>query len=133
MDNHFHLLMQVPNPRDLSRAMAGMLLAYVRYFHTRYGFVGHLWQGRFKSPAVEAETYLLSCGRYVERNPVDAKLVERPWDYAWSSFRAYACGLVDPLLSPNPWYDNLSPTPGRRRRLWRAFLLGEDAREPAIR
>jgi hypothetical protein len=42
--------------------MAGLLLAYARYFNGRYGFVGHLWQGRFKSPAVQREHYWLSCG-----------------------------------------------------------------------
>jgi REP-associated tyrosine transposase len=46
MTNHVHLLVQPDNPRRLSSLMAGLLLAYVRYFNRRYGFVGHLWQGR---------------------------------------------------------------------------------------
>src|SRR5262249_13872805 len=48
MSNHFHLLMQLKNARQLSALMAGLLRAYVHYFNRRYGFVGHLWQGRFK-------------------------------------------------------------------------------------
>jgi putative transposase len=95
--------------------------------------VGHLFQGRFKSPAVEAEGYLLSCGRYVERNPLAAGLAALPWDYRWSSCRAYALGQADGLLAANPWYEGLSPEPGRRQALWREFLLGEDPKEAVVR
>src|SRR5438105_3012059 len=57
MNNHFHLLVQCETARELSPWMAGLLRSYVHYFHRRYAFVGHLWQGRFKSPAVEIEDY----------------------------------------------------------------------------
>ena len=72
MTNHFHLLLQLDDPRRLSALMAGLLRAYVHHCARRHGFVGHLWQGRFKSPAIQCSTYLLSCGRYIERNPVEA-------------------------------------------------------------
>ena len=69
MGNHFHVLLQLPDPRGVSRVMAGLLVAYWHHYRLRLGLVGHLFQGRFKSPAVEADEYLLSCGRYIERNP----------------------------------------------------------------
>ena len=50
MDNHFHLLLHLLNPRHLSPLLAGLLRAYVHHFHRRHRFVGHLWQGRFKTP-----------------------------------------------------------------------------------
>ena len=50
MDNHFHLLLQLQEPRHLSPLLAGLLRAYVHHFHRRHRFVGHLWQGRFKTP-----------------------------------------------------------------------------------
>src|SRR5438552_7674435 len=115
LDNHFHLLLQLAQPRQLSRLMASMLVAYVRYFQRRYRFVGHVFQGRFKSPAIEAESYLLSCGRYLERNPVAANLVQDAWQYRWSSCRAYALGVNDSLLASNPWYEQWSPEPTRRQ------------------
>jgi putative transposase len=133
MGNHFHLLLQLADPRRLSREMAGLMVAYWHHYRRRYGLVGHLFQGRFKSPAVEADAYLLSCGRYVERNPVEAGLAARPWEWRWSSARAYALGEADALVAPNPWCEALSPEPGRRRELWREFLLGEDAKEEAVR
>jgi putative transposase len=132
LSNHFHLLLQLPQPRQLSRMMAGMLVAYARYMQRRYRFVGHVFQGRFKSPAVDAETYLLSCGRYIERNPMAAGLPGDPWTYRWSSCRAYALGEADPLLATNPWYEQLSVELSRRQELWREFLLGEDPKEEAV-
>jgi putative transposase len=113
--------------------MAGLLRSYVHHFHQRSGFVGPLWQGRFKSPAIERDGYLLSCGRYVERNPVEAGLVSKPWEYPWSSCRAYALGELDALLNSNPLYEELAATAERRRQLWREFLLGADEKEEAVR
>jgi putative transposase len=133
MSNHLHLLMQLDDPRRLSALMAGLLLAYARYFNRRYRFVGHLWQGRFKSPAVQREQYWLSCGRYIERNPLEAGLVKAPWDYPWSSCRYYALGQPNALLAEDPCFTELSPDPNRRQVLWREFLLGEDMRESVIR
>jgi REP element-mobilizing transposase RayT len=56
MSNHFHLLVQLPDPRRLSRLVAGLLVAYWHHYRRRYALVGHLLQGRFKSPVIEAET-----------------------------------------------------------------------------
>ena len=50
LNNHCHLLLQLPEPRRLSRVVAGQLVAYVRYVQRRHRFVGHVFQGRFKSP-----------------------------------------------------------------------------------
>jgi putative transposase len=133
MSNHFHLLVQLPDPERLSALVAGLLRAYVHYFNRRYAFVGHLWQGRFKSPAIEAEPYLLSCGRYIERNPLEAGLVAAPCDYAWSSCRAYVLGESNELLSANCWYESLGESAALRQRRWLEFLQGDDRAEPAIR
>jgi putative transposase len=133
MDNHFHLLLQLRDARHLSPLLAGLLRAYGHHVHRRYGFVGHLWQGRFKSPAVQRDGYLLSCGRYLERNPVEAGLVAAPWDYAWSSSRCYALGEPTPLLAENPCYAELAPDRAGRQRRWREFLLGADPLEEAVR
>jgi putative transposase len=132
MSNHFHLLLRCERVEDLSPWIAGLLRAYVHYYHRRYGFVGHLWQGRFRSPAVAAEDYFLSCARYLERNPVAAGVVAEPWQYPWSSCPAYALGVADPLLSYNVWYQGLGGDPEARQGRWREFLLGDDPREAAV-
>jgi len=132
MSNHFHLAVQLKDPRQLSAFMAGLQRSYVHYFNRRYRFVGHLFQGRFKSPSIQRDSYLLSCGRYIERNPLAAKLVSLPWDYPWSSCRYYALGEANALLSENPCYSEFAATAGRRQQLWQEFLLAEDPKEAAI-
>src|SRR5260370_37225913 len=72
---------QVPDPRRLPACVAGLLGVYAFYCNRRRGFVGHLFQGRFQSPIVQREGYWLSCGRYIERNPVEASMVGQAWDY----------------------------------------------------
>jgi putative transposase len=133
MSNHFHLLVHCDRGPDLSTWMAGLLRAYVHYFHRRTGFVGHLWQGRLRSPAVGVEEYFLSCACYIERNPLAAGLVSEPWQYRWSSCCAYALGVPDPLLSFNVWYQGLGGEADVRQARWRDFLLGDDPREAVIR
>jgi putative transposase len=66
------------------------------YFNAKYGFVGHAWQGRPRMCAMDA-SHLWNAIRYVERNPVRAKMVERAEDYLWSSAAAH-CGLRDDIL-----------------------------------
>jgi putative transposase len=136
MNNHFHLLASCPEPAGLSKWMAGLMRSYVHYYNRRYGFQGHLWQGRFKSPVVGVEEYFLSCARYIERNPVRAGLVTKPWAYRWSSCRAYALGEENPLLHYNEynvWYRGLGATSEERQARWREFLLGDDPHEEEIR
>jgi len=133
MSNHFHLLLQLADPAQLSGLVAGLLRSYVHYYNRRHGFVGHLWQGRFKSPAIEAERYVLSCGRYIERNPLEAGMVQSPWDYPWSSCRAYASGEPNALLARNSWYEDLGQRPEFRQGRWREFPEDADPSEPVIR
>jgi putative transposase len=132
MSNHFHLLLQLDNPKRLSSLMAGMLLAYVHYCHRRYGFVGHLWQGRFKSPLVQREDYWLSCGGYIERNPLEVGLCVVPWEYEWSSCRTYALGEANELLTENPCYTERCDTAAARQEWWRRFLMEEDPRQKVV-
>ena len=95
MTNHVHLLLAIPQEGSLAKAMQGINLSYTLWFNRKYKRVGHLWQGRFKSFPVENDLYLLSCGRYIERNPLRAGIVGKPGDYPWSSFQSHAKGLLD--------------------------------------
>jgi len=79
MSNHCHWLVRLEAARRLSALLAGLLGAYVHHSYRRQGFVGNRWQGRFKSPAVQDGVYLLSCGRYIERNPLEVGLCSEPW------------------------------------------------------
>lgn len=84
MPNHVHLI-AVPNKEDgLRRAIGEAHRRYTRRVNFREKWRGHLWQGRFASFVMDEE-YLLAAARYIERNPVRAGLVTRPWEYRWSS------------------------------------------------
>ena len=50
---------------------------YVQYINRQYKRSGTLWEGRFKASLVQAETYLRTCSRYIELNPVRAQMVMR--------------------------------------------------------
>jgi REP element-mobilizing transposase RayT len=99
MGNHFHLVIHT-RAGNLSRLMRHINGVYTQSFNRRHGLVGHLFQGRFKALLVDRDAYLLALCRYVERNPVAARLVGQPADWAWSSCRAHL-GLVP---TP-PWLD----------------------------
>lgn len=94
MDNHYHLLLDTPEP-NLSRGMRRVNGSYTQRFNWRHHRIGHLLQGRFKSLLVERESYLLELCRYVVLNPVRAGMVSLPEEWIWSSYGATA-GLTRP-------------------------------------
>lgn len=89
MTNHFHLVVETPHA-NLSRGMHWLLTKYASWFNRRHERSGHLFQGRFKSVIVDSETYFARVLRYVVLNPVRARMVTRPDQYRWSSYRASA-------------------------------------------
>ncbi len=89
MTNHFHLVVQTPEP-NLSKGMHWLNGRYAAWFNRRHKRSGHLFGGRFKSHLVEKESYLANVMRYVVLNPVRAGIVNRPEEYRWSSYRATA-------------------------------------------
>jgi len=100
-------------------------LAYLYHFRKRYRFWGHFWQGRFKSLLIEKDSYLISCGRYIETNPVRAKIVKAPADYPYSSCKFYAYGKRDDLIDEDPLYQQLAKTVKERQSRYRDSLKTE--------
>ena len=87
MPNHFHLVLQARAAGAVSAAMQWAQTSYVSRFRAKYASSGHIFQGRFKSFPIQNDEHLVTVMRYVERNPVRAKLVERATDWSWSSAR----------------------------------------------
>lgn len=123
MPNHVHLLVSAEEFRHLPKFMQGLSQCYEKYYRKRYSHSGHLWQGRYKSIPIEQESYLLECARYVERNPVRAKMVDEPNQYAWSSYRIYAEGLASDLVDLDRVYLSLGETSNARQEVYRTYLL----------
>jgi len=101
MPNHVHLIL-VPSDEDgLRGALGEAHRRYTRHINLREGWRGFLWQGRFASFPMD-EAYLLTCARYIELNPVRAKLAKRARDWKWSSARAHLAGKSDGLADVKP-------------------------------
>jgi putative transposase len=133
MTNHFHLLVR-PEPRQsISRILQSVTVAHTWGYHKRHQTVGHVWQGRFKSPVVQDDGHLLVVLRYIEANPLRAGLVADPAAYPWSSFPAHGLGLPDPLLDLVPLLDELGRTPKERQSRWRRRVSASTKNEEVIR
>lgn len=126
MPNHFHFLLKVQKAKDLPASMHRLQLSYARYFKKAYRFTGHVFQERFRSPRISEESYYLQCGRYIERNPLRAQLVQQPEEYPYSSARFYLRGDPDGLITPNPYYQQMGNSDSERRERYRQFLALED-------
>ncbi len=88
MDNHVHLLIN-EGEDEISRVMKRINTSYAYYFNNKYGRVGHLFQDRFKSEAIEEDNYLLAAARYIHNNPVKAGISKQAGEYRWSSCSEY--------------------------------------------
>jgi putative transposase len=88
MTNHVHLI-AIPSGADsLARALGRTHFHYSQYINQLHKRSGHLWQARFYSCALD-ERHAWAALRYVEQNPVRARLAREPWDWAWSSAAAH--------------------------------------------
>ena len=88
---------------NLRPFVGGIQQTYAQHYYFRHGGGGLFWQGRFKSKPVEIGGYLVSCGRYIERNPVRAGIVEEPWSYKWTSATHYVKGDADSITDTNAY------------------------------
>ncbi len=87
MPNHFHLVLHPREDGDLQKFMQWLTLTHTQRWHTKNRTIGtgHLYQGRYKSFLIEEGNHLLSVIRYVERNPLRAKLVRKAENWGFSS------------------------------------------------
>jgi hypothetical protein len=122
MDNHYHLLIETPEP-NLSEGMRQLNGRYTQGFNRMHDRVGHVFQGRYRAIVLEKESHLLEVCRYVALNPVRAKAVERPEEWNWSSYGrtaglapSHPCLVVDWLLG------QFATERTEAQRLYRVFV-----------
>jgi len=126
MPNHIHLLIQAQKAQDLPKFMQVTLQVYANYFRNKYNSVGFMFQNRYKSYLIEKQNYLLECARYIERNPLRAKLVTDLSEYNWSSLSFYIKGLEDGIIKiKNPLYLEFANTDQERRRIYYNYISEE--------
>ena len=104
MTNHVHLLLTPQKADTVPELIISLGRRYVQYINRSYHRTGTLWDSRYKSSLIQAETYLIACQRYIELNPVRAAMVDDPAHYRWTSYRTNALGEVNAKLTPHPLY-----------------------------
>ena len=128
MTNHIHLVAVPKTGEGLQQTLKPLHMRHAQRINRTRGWKGHLWQGRFFSSALD-EAYLWAAIRYVERNPVRARMVRKAESYPWSSAQAH-CGLrQDEVLTTKPsWRKQFEAIVD-----WSAWLAqGDEPRELAI-
>jgi putative transposase len=103
MPNHFHLVLHSKKDGDIQKFMQWVTLTHTQRWHIQNRTVGsgHLYQGRYKSFIIEKDNHLQAVIRYVERNPLRAKLVKKAENWSFSSLLKRLSGKSK-LLSPWP-------------------------------
>jgi len=122
MANHVHLLVTPSGARGASELAQSLCDRYQRYVAEAYDNEVRLWEEGSEMWPVHAKRYVLACMRYIELNPVRARLVRQPGDYRWSSFRSNALGLEDAIVTPHPLYYALGRSPEARRKSYARFV-----------
>jgi putative transposase len=124
MTNHVHLLLA---PREATSSLGQLMKAFAarmtRYRNKVEGRTGTLWESRYKSSVVQTDTYLLACSRYIELNPVRARMVASAEDYRWSSFGLRLNDFSESTwLDKDPCFLKLGSKDAIRRERYKSFV-----------
>src|SRR5688572_1185622 len=105
MPNHWHLVLWPKADGDLARFMQRLTITHVRRWvehRHRVGW-GSIYQGRYKSFPVQADRHFRTVMRYVERNPLRAKMVRRAERWLYSSLGQQHAGPEHPAIPLSEW------------------------------
>jgi putative transposase len=128
MPNHFHLVIETPEP-NISAGMQRLNSTYAQWFNVRYGYTGHLFQGRFYGQLVESAYHLLELARYVVLNPVRAGFCSDAGGWKWSSYRAIVGEIKRTGFLTVGWLlSQFGRDPRRARDTFRQFVLDAPSR-----
>lgn len=116
MPNHWHLVIGPTGSRRLSALMQWVTATHARRWHLHRGTVGQgpVYQGRFFADPLPNLGDLVRVCRYVERNPLRARLVRRAQDWPWGSLaeRLRSPALLPladaPFLGTPAWVDHVN-------------------------
>jgi putative transposase len=122
MGNHLHLLLTVADTGGVAGLLDTVCARHDRYAGEKMGRSCSLWGDGFEASAIHARRHLYACMRYIELNPVRARLVRKPDAFRWSSYAANALGAEDTLVTPHAFYYALGRSPEARREAYRRLF-----------
>jgi putative transposase len=115
MRNHVHIIMEVKKAEELMNIMAWINWRYAIWYNRSNNLTGHFWEDRFYSSAITSDEYLLACMRYLDLNPVRARITETQNAWKYSTFRIYASSVKRPFIDLPDTYMELGRTKEERR------------------
>jgi len=126
MPNHFHLILSEITEGGISRYLQRIQNSYGKYFNTRYGKSGHVFQGVFRSVHIESNEQLLHTSAYIHKNPKEMAHTKLSLEeYPWSSYRDY--------VEKNRWGKLLEQTlildQFKTKEEYRTFVRTSNAKE----
>ncbi|MFM9967216.1 MAG: transposase [Burkholderiales bacterium] len=122
MGNHVHLLLTPSMQGGISCLMQHLGRRYQRHLADTWQRAGPLWEAHFDITSVHHHRYVLACMRYIELNPVRARLAARPELFPWSSHRHNALGEENALITPHSAYALLARDTVARRLVYRGLF-----------
>ena len=125
MTNHVHMAIQCHDD-PLANFMRFTASGYARSTNKKLNRSGHLFERRYRSILVDASLYAMQLVRYIHRNPLRAKLVERLSEYPWSSHAAYQTGIGPEWLTLDWALSMFGDSPASALRQYRHFVALED-------
>jgi putative transposase len=93
MDNHVHLLATPQKEDGLRKVIGETHRLYAREVNFRKKVRGHLFQERFFSCPLD-DSHSVAAARYIERNPVRAKMCKQAWSYEFLSANSQARNIT---------------------------------------
>ncbi|MBU1043379.1 MAG: transposase [Candidatus Omnitrophica bacterium] len=122
MKNHVHFIAVPEEETSIGNVFKYANMRYSLYFNRKRGVGGHLFQGRFFSSIMD-EKHTLVCARYIERNPVRAKILKEPVAWQWSSARVHCGNDFNDFLGVNKLFNYIEIP----KHEWKKFISEDDA------
>ena len=122
MTNHVHILITPADALGPGRMMKAVAQNFTEYINRARKRTGSLWEGRFWSGMVGEADYVMRCQRYIELNPVEARMVDSPTAYPWTSYHANAGYRDKGFLVTRPEFQGLGESESTRIQRYREYL-----------
>ena len=124
MSNHVHFIVIPKDEDSIARAFNTSHMRYSQYRNKKSNTTGHLWQGRFFSCVMD-DKHLTLAARYIERNPVRAHIVKKPYEYPWSSAKDHSGITHTSIIDAHGLFNYIEiPQDG-----WEGFIDAQDRAE----
>ncbi|MBB6446718.1 transposase [Bacillus benzoevorans] len=88
MTNHYHLQLR-SKKEPIWKVMSLINKRYADYYNTKYRLTGHVFEKRYFSKMIFSQKGMIEVSCYIHLNPIEARMVENPEDYPWSSYSYY--------------------------------------------